>query len=337
MKEIIIDHDNDGCRMDKFLKRYFKEIGTSFLYKMLRKKNIKLNEKKASGSEILCENDRIQVYFSDETFEKFRGNAEKINFPTLNLELIYEDENIAIINKEKGMLCQKAVESDTTLVEYFLGYLQSKGEWSPDMPVKPSICNRLDRNTSGVVLAGKSIKGLQNLSELLRERKIKKYYYTIVEGKLEKEIFLDGFLVKDKKTNTVKIVSEKKLNEKLTQNKEGNCSLDYTKARRILTYIEPIESADKSACCTLLKVDLITGKTHQIRAHLASIGHPIIGDVKYGAKKIPGIDSYLLHAKTVTFPKLTNDLKNLSERTFFAPCPKEFVDMMKKLGFEKSI
>ena len=143
----------------KYLSKYMEEAPKSFFYKMLRKKNIKLNDKKATGSEMLQTGDKVTVYFSDETFEKFRGETKKVIYPVIDLDIVYEDEDVLIVNKPAGMLSQKAKPQDVTLVEYILGYLQKKGEWSPKDSLKPGICNRLDRNTSGLVIAGKSLRG----------------------------------------------------------------------------------------------------------------------------------------------------------------------------------
>ena len=168
MREIKIERNDSGQRLDKFLQKYLKEASRGFLFKMLRKKNITLNGKRAEGREILSEGDTVSVFFSDETFEKFRGVHKERRYPTTNLDILYEDSEAALLNKPVGMLSQKAKESDVTLVEYFLGYLQQKGDWREGGSFTPAVCNRLDRNTSGVVIAGKSLYGLQKMSELLK-------------------------------------------------------------------------------------------------------------------------------------------------------------------------
>ena len=208
MREVTIGAKESGQRFSKFLEKYFKEAQTSFLYKMLRKKNIKLNDKKATGSEMLQTGDKVTVYFSDETFEKFRGETKKVSYPVIDLDIVYEDEDVLIVNKPAGMLSQKAKPQDVTLVEYILGYLQKKGEWSPKDSLKPGICNRLDRNTSGLVIAGKSLRGLQKMSELLKDRTMDKYYLTIVEGVMKEHSVVRGYLKKDEQTNRVQIFSE---------------------------------------------------------------------------------------------------------------------------------
>ncbi len=310
MREVTIGAKESGQRFSKFLEKYFKEAQTSFLYKMLRKKNIKLNDKKATGSEMLQTGDKVTVYFSDETFEKFRGETKKVIYPVIDLDIVYEDEDVLIVNKPAGMLSQKAKPQDVTLVEYILGYLQKKGEWSPKDSLKPGICNRLDRNTSGLVIAGKSLRGLQKMSELLKDRTMDKYYLTIVEGVMKEHSVVRGYLKKDEQTNRVQIFSE-----------DGEDRV----------WIETgYETLRTNGTVTLLKVKLVTGKTHQIRGHLASLGHPLLGDVKYGAAKRADMKHYFLHAKTLCFPENMGELKNLSGRVVTAKEPDYFAKMINK-------
>lgn len=311
MREVTIGHNESGQRLDKFLQKYLKEASKSFLYKMLRKKNIKLNGKKAEGNEILSIGDTVSIFFSEETFSKFRGEAKEVPYPQKKLDILYEDDNIAIINKPAGVLSQKAKNSDATLVEYFLGYLQQSGQWHADEAFTPGICNRLDRNTSGVVIAGKSLQGLQEMSELLRLRKIDKYYVTIVEGVMKKSSIIRGYLEKDEKTNKVTI---------------------YESEAAGRTYIETAyEPLMDNGAFTLLRVKLITGKTHQIRSHLSSIGHPLMADVKYGGKKVEGERSFFLHACEVIFPQMDEPFEKISNLVVRAPLPPRFEQMKRKL------
>lgn len=319
MKEIRIEKNDSGQRLDKFLQKYLKEASKSFLYKMLRKKNIKLNDKRAEGREVLKVGDRVSIYFSDETLKRFRGMQSETCYPIIKLDILYEDDEVAIINKPVGMLSQKAKKEDITLVEYFLGYVQKEGKWKPGGSFTPAVCNRLDRNTSGVVIAGKSLSGLQKMSELLKERSIDKYYKTIVQGVMEERSVIRGYLSKDEKNNKVTIYDE-----------------DGPGRSYIETAYEPLLSNGKY---TLLQVKLITGKTHQIRGHLSSIGHPLLGDVKYGGKKVEGERSFFLHAELIRFPKLEGAFVRLSEREIRAPLPTRFEKMIQclfgKRGYEE--
>lgn len=305
MKEIIIAENEAGQRLDKFLAKYLNEAPKSFFYKMLRKKNIVLNGKKATGNEKLNVGDSVKLFLADETIEKFSSN--QIQKASAELDIIYEDQHMMLINKPAGMLSQKAEQKDESLVEYLITYLLDSGSITKDelRTFHPSVCNRLDRNTSGIVAAGKSLAGLQTLSELFKDRTLKKYYRCLVKGEVRESQHIKGYLYKDEKTNKVTVLSKAKKD-----------------SLPIETEYRPVSVYDD---CTLLEVHLITGRTHQIRAHLASAGHPIIGDYKYGNKRINdiykkefGLESQLLHAYRLEFPKLDGVLSNVSEKVFIA-------------------
>ncbi|SEW40438.1 RluA family pseudouridine synthase [[Clostridium] fimetarium] len=300
MKQLIIEKNEAGQRFDKFLAKLLKEAPSSFIHKMLRKKNITLNGKKADGSEKLLLNDEVKLFLADETIEKFSVPAGQIEAESANLtkhdsnklDIVFENEDIIMINKPSGMLSQKAKPEDVSLIEYMLSYLLQTGELTTEMlkTFKPGICNRLDRNTSGIVVGGKTMKGLQKMSEAFKERTIHKYYLCIVKGILKDRNTIEGFLVKDHSTNKV-IISKNDPND--------------SESLPIKTEYIPIANNDT---LTLLKVNLITGRSHQIRAHLSSIGHPIIGDFKYGSATINeqynkkyNIKSQLLHAYEVVY------------------------------------
>ena len=308
MKLITVHKQEEGQRLVKLLGAYLKEAPNSFFYKMLRKKNITLNGKKADGTEKLKCGDEIRLFLSDETYEKFAGKVQpKEKFPMAKLNIVYEDSNVIFINKPAGMLSQKSVPSDVSLNEYLLGYLEKSGQWKQEesKAFRPSVCNRLDRNTSGMVICGKSMAGLQRMAALLKDRSLHKYYLCLVKGVMTESQHLEGYLLKDENSNQVKIFQKET---------EG--------AAHIITEYEPLYTEGET---TLLKVTLVTGKSHQIRAHLSSIGHPIIGDPKYGDRKVNaffrethGIKNQMLHAWKLTFPKLAELLDNLSEKSFEA-------------------
>lgn len=314
MQQIIIEKNQSGQRFDKFLFKYFKDATSGFIYKMLRKKNITLNNKKSDGKEKLKENDIVKIFMADETIEKFRGLFQ-IELPEpINLDIVYEDENVIFINKKTGMLSQKSKENDVSLNEYVISYLVNEGKLSIEdlKTFKPSVCNRLDRNTSGLIVAGKSLQGLQDMSKMFKERTLHKYYLAVVVGAINEPMKITGYLKKNNKTNKVTITNK-------------------TDGEYIETYYEPVKVLDD---VTLLKVQLITGKTHQIRAHLSSINHPIIGDYKYGKKEINdiykkkyGIENQMLHSYQLTFETINGELGNLSNKTFIAKPPKEFAEI----------
>lgn len=316
-----INANEAGQRLDKYLKKYLSLAPDSFIYKMLRKKNITLNNKKANGTEKINLGDMISFYFSDETYEKFHGIAatgksQAAQYVAAYFQLkkrfsvLYEDADILLLNKSAGVLSQKAKEADMSLNEAMIGYLlQTEALQESDLNTfKPSICNRLDRNTSGIVICGKSLQGLQTMSQLLKARTLHKYYHCIVEGIMTEGSHLEGYISKDESANKVTVSHEKR---------EATVP--------IITDYKPLRNNGR---VTLLEVALITGKTHQIRAHLASIGHPIIGDYKYGNPKINAfykeqflISHQLLHAHHIEFPVLKDTCIQLSEKKFVADTP----------------
>ena len=340
-----------GQRLDKYLHKLMPEASDSFVYKMLRKKNIVLNGKKAEGNVKIACDDIITLFLSDETFLKFGGKrsgqdiavrqnktAEQIKI-SKELTVLFENEHVLLINKPAGLLTQKAKADDYSLNEWLVGYLTEKGTLTEDalQTFRPSACNRLDRNTSGIVLCSKTVAGAQLLGELLQKRMIHKYYRTYVKGCLEKEQTIEGYLKKDTTTNkvTVKPVLQDDLHADAAINlntgavkTEKNVSNlgDYIKTR----YIPIKQVQDK----TFLEVELITGKPHQIRAHLASIGHPLLGDYKYGDpewnseyRKKYKISHQLLHAYRVEFPILEAPFEDLSDASFTAPLPDLFLKL----------
>lgn len=316
MQEIIVTANEAGQRFDKMLAKYLNEAPKSFIYKMLRKKNIVLNGKKATGNEKLAVGDSVKLFLADETIEKF--SKLEIVHTKKHLDIIYEDEHVMLINKPVGMLSQKAEAKDESLVEHIISYLLDSKQLTEEelRKFKPSICNRLDRNTSGLVVAGKSLAGLQKMGELFKERSLKKYYRCLVAGRIDEKQYIKGYLKKDEATNKVE-VTQKEVADSLP----------------IETEYEPIWTQDS---CTLLEVHLITGRTHQIRAHLASQKHPIIGDYKYGNRKINDdykkryqLQSQLLHAYRLELPVMQEELQPLSGKTFVAPVPKLFAKIIK--------
>lgn len=339
MQSVIIGNNQAGQRLDKFLRKYLPQAGSGFLYKMLRKKNITLNGKKAEGSEILQLEDEIRFYFSDETFAMFAGKeVTPINnndylqaYQKLQgINILLETADVLIVDKPAGILTQKAEAQDLSLNEWLIGYLLHSEQITEVQlqTFRPSVCNRLDRNTSGIVLCGKSLKGSQTLSRMIKEREIGKFYRTVCMGKLDQSAKLEGYLNKNPKTNKVTL-------SKNVPHKDNDYQQD---SSYICTHYRPISHTDQY---TLLEVELITGKTHQIRAHLASTGHPLIGDYKYGIrskndlfKKQFGLEYQLLHAYRIEFPDTCPELPDLAGKSVVAEYPKQFRLIMQKLGVQ---
>lgn len=322
MQEIVITENEAGQRLDKLLAKYLNQAPKSFLYKMMRKKNIVLNGKKATGNEKLVLGDQVKLFLSDETIANF--SKVQIQKTKQKLEILYEDTDILLINKPVGMLSQKAKQQDESLVEHVISYLLDSGQLT-EMELrkfKPSVCNRLDRNTSGLVVAGKSLAGLQTMGEFFKERSLKKYYRCLVQGVICHPQNVKGYLWKDEATNKV-LIFERPREE----------------AVPIETEYRPLWNNGR---VTLLEVHLITGRTHQIRAHLASCGHGIIGDYKYGNKKINeefkkayGLTSQLLHAYRLEMPEDSKSLQQIGGKIFVAPCPELFCRILKQEGYQE--
>lgn len=338
MRKWTVDAGERGQRLNKYLMRKLPQAPSSFLYKMLRKKNIKWNDQKASGSEILAEGDVITVFLSDETIEKFGGSVGSAfgneGFPLTEEYLrayrqlrgrigtegiLYEDRNVLIVRKPAGVLTQKAKEGDLSLNEWLPGYLLEHGEITERSlrAFRPSVCSRLDRNTGGIVICGKTLLGARKMTALLRERGLHKYYQAVVLGQVEEPGRIEGILTKESGSNRVTF------HQRETK-REGKWSL---------TLYRPLKTGKE---CSLLELELCTGRTHQLRSHLAQIGHPIVGDSKYG---MPEADAalrrkvrfrgQLLWCCRLEFPELAEEFAPLSGRTIVCAPPSFYRDVVR--------
>lgn len=318
MQEFLISQNEAGLRFDKYLAKLLNKAPQSVIQKSLRKKNILLNGAKADGNVKTLVGDRVQVYMRDETIAMFRdlskSNASEKDKPTgkpavkiVPVPILYEDENILVLNKPAGLLSQNAKAGDVSVVDFVVDHYSRKPHLDHEL-FTPGICNRLDRNTDGLMLAGVSLPGLQELNRIVKDRSLQKYYLCIVEGMVTKPGVLNSFLRKDAQNNKVYI------------------SQDADEGAAIETEYEPLAYNERYSA---LKVHLITGKTHQIRAHLASIGHPLVGDSKYNANsKKKGRP--LLHSWQMHFPQMTGTLGYLSGRCFEAPIPDDIKSLLQE-------
>lgn len=343
MQELTITDLESGQRLNKYMMKYLNQAPSSFIYKMLRKKNITRNGKKASGDEILECGDVIKVFLADETIEKFRVvNTKNPHFdrgfkqhdivksadsatsdgsaqtsrqkPGITLQILYQDPDILAVHKPVGVLSQKAKKDDYSINEAIVDYCLSMRILSEKQleTFHPSISNRLDRNTSGIILAGISLKGSQMLARILKGHTCEKYYYTIVAGEMKQRIHEKAYIVKDTKKNQSKIQK-----------------LESPGASMIETAFTPL--CVKNGF-TLLQVQLFTGKSHQIRAHLQSLGYPMAGDTKYGNPAVNRklreryhLNHQLLHAGRLVLP----DIPEITD-----PLPAEFQKVADGLGLK---
>ena len=265
MKQLTIGKNDAGQRLDKFLTKNLPNLPQSLLYKYIRKKRIKVNGKRAEISTRLSEGDVLDLYINDEFFEKPEPTYDFLHAGT-NLNILFEDENVLVLDKPVGLL---AHPDDREYVDTLIGrvkrYLYEKGEYDPEaeQSFTPALVNRIDRNTGGIVLAAKNAEALRVLNQKMKDREIHKFYLCAVHGTPKpSQGLLKGYLWKDEKKNRVYVYKDFKPGSKTIETKY-----------RVLKSAENM---------SLVEVELLTGRTHQIRAHFASIGCPLVGDGKYG-------------------------------------------------------
>ncbi len=307
---IEIGPNEAGQRLDKFLRKLLKDVPLSAIFKALRKKDIRVNGKKQNEKYFLEEGDIVDIkYIVSNSEENKKPKHKKVD--SKDLKICFEDDNLLIIEKWPGVLVHyDSNESKVpTLTDYALSYLEAKGAYNPakEITFTPAPCNRLDRNTSGMVIFGKTFDGLKCINEAIREDEIKKYYYTLVKGKIADGCY-EAYIVKDPETNISKIYDGFK---------DGS--------KKIITEVKTIET---NGAYSFLEIHLVTGRSHQIRAHLSHIGCPIIGDSKYGDRKLNsffenkyGLDYQYLYAYKLNFRNVKNKLNYLKNKTVAVALP----------------
>lgn len=289
MRILEVNKNDAGQRLDKFLQKSLRGMPTSLMYKLIRTKKIKVNRKRAEQKQMLCEGDCVQCFISEEFFETEKSNSA-LYVIRPKLEILYEDDNIMLLNKPVGVLCHEDTEgNNNTLIFHIQAYLAQSGEYDPssELSFAPALCNRIDRNTSGIVIAAKNAAALRDMNERIKTGEVKKKYLCAVHGTPKKrEAIEEAYLFKDSRTNTVRIYTEK--------NKPRG-------AKSIKTGYRVISENDG---LSLLEVRLYTGRTHQIRAHMEYLGTSLVGEGKYGqnaADRERGYKHQALCSYSVTF------------------------------------
>lgn len=316
MREINIDINDANQRLDRFMVKYLPKAPKSLINKYIRLKKIKINKKRAYSDTVLKEDDKVQIYIYDEVLEEYEDNRVYTNLD-YNLDIIYEDENIAIINKPVNILSHAATKEDygNNIVDNFLKYLIKTKQYIPRMEKSfiPALSNRLDRNTSGLLIGCKNKNALNQINEAIKNRMIEKYYLTICKGHLKDTSV--NFNLEKESDNKMKI-SKYSGKESLTNVK----LLDYKKGY------------------SLVEIELVTGRTHQIRVHLKGIGHPIVGDRKYGNNivnkefyNLYKLDNQLLHSYKIVLNGLSKELSYLNGKIIYGELPKRFKEINQEI------
>lgn len=310
--KIEIGPNEAGQRLDKFLRKLLKDVPLSAIFKALRKKDIRVNGKKQNEKYFLEEGDIVEIKYIQSKKEDKTKKFMKVD--PKRMKICFEDENVVVVEKWPGIL----VHSDTndnkeaTLTDYVLCYLNDKGDYVPENEVTftPAACNRLDRNTSGMIMFGKTFEGLKCINEAIREDEVKKYYYTLAKGKVKSGLY-EGYIVKNPDTNISTVYDKEVKNSK-------KISMD-------------VKVVETNGAYSFLEINLITGRSHQIRAHLSHIGNPIIGDNKYGDKKLNsffeskyGLNYQYLYAYKLNFRKIKGKLGYLDNKTIAVALPPLF-------------
>ncbi len=303
MRKIIISKNEKNQRFDRFISKYLNKSGNGFIQKMIRKKNIELNDKKAKPDTIIKEGDVVKFYLAEGTIKKFR--EEKFFIKTSkDLNIIYEDDNLIVINKPLGLTIQPDHTNDISLLDMLLTYLNYEEEYS-SKTFRPAFINRLDKNTSGIVIAAKNYSTIKILNKDLRNRNFTKIYIALTNGMINENIILEDYMTRNDRVSYV------------NKNKKG---------KKIITKLKPIKFNKNYS---FIEIELITGRTHQIRTHLGSIDHPILGDSKYGDKSLE--KNYYLHAYKLTINSISDKLEYLKGKTFTAEIPKDFEAKIEEL------
>ena len=308
--KIEIGPNEAGQRLDKFLRKLLKDVPLSAIFKALRKGDVRVNGKKEKEKYSLLQGDTIEIKYITSKKET------KLNFIKVDatgMKICFEDKNILVVEKWPGVLVHSdGNKNEATLTDYVLSYLNQKGDYLPEneLTFTPAPCNRLDRNTSGIVLFGKNFEALKMLNEMIRDREVEKYYNTLVKGKI-RDGFYSGYILKNEDANISKVYDKEVPNSK-------EISME-------------VKTIQTNGAFSFLEIQLLTGRSHQIRAHLAELGNPLIGDSKYGDKKLNnffenkfGLNYQYLYAYKLIIRNIGGNLEYLQNKTIVQALPPMF-------------
>ncbi|KOA21378.1 ribosomal large subunit pseudouridine synthase C [Clostridium homopropionicum DSM 5847] len=314
--KIEIGQNEAGQRVDKFCRKWLSDVPLGAIFKGIRKGDIKVNNKKVKGEYYLVEGDCVEAKYIQSIKKDQPKQFIEVDFSAL--KVTYEDENILVVEKWPGVLVHSDKENgEATLTDYVLSYLKEKGDYIPENEITftPAPCNRLDRNTSGLVIFGKNFKSLKLANEMIRERKIKKYYNALVKGKLN-EGYYEAFILKNEVNNISEVYTEEK-----------------PESKKIAMEVKVLDTVGSYS---LLELNLITGRSHQLRAHLAFLGNPIVGDDKYGDRKLNsffnnkyGLEFQFLYAYKLVFKDCPEELSYLENKVVVETLPPIFKKVKK--------
>lgn len=310
MVEYVITRAESGKKLHRFVRQALPRLPLSGVYKWIRTGKVKVNRRKGRPDLVLQEGDVVQLFVPEEEYEALRKSTAKFRGVPRDLEVVYEDGDLLAVNKPPGLLTHPdRTEHKDTLINRVLAYLYDTGQWD-GRAFSPAAVNRLDRNTSGLVLIGKHAEALRELGTWIRDRRVEKKYIALVHGRLERPGVLRDALTRDPVGNRTRTVP---------------VEMAGSGALAAETRYRPVAQSGET---TLLEVELHSGRTHQIRAHLAGAGYPLVGDVKYGGRPAAGLHHQFLHAHWVRLP---NGL------TLRAPLPVALLRCLERLGYDRGV